>query len=295
MSLSSTLEEHVCLSSASCGHVNTVLFVAARFVKVCLCSGSHLKGPSLSESKRQTPSSRTGHSTSTGTQAVRLTSTKGHSSLAGHSSHKQGTAQEQGTKDTQHRHTAYTHTHSRHTQHTQTQLTTKTRQSAVGFASAAMPGVWIGGLPWWASQQEVLNWRWTFGSNPEGIQLIARRDDTLISCIAHYGSEAGQQAALRALGHSFYGFRVSVRPQRIPGAKAPGTAKQVGAPAQAPAPAPAPVAPAAVAPAAVAPAAWRAKPEVKLEASWKAVQSWRLVLLAMQSWKLAIRPSWRPS
>ena len=191
----------------------------------------------------------------TGSKAHKYTS-----SLAGHRgtahtsraqlTHKQGTAQEQGTKDTQHRHRQLTHTHSRHTQHTQTQQTRKTGQCAVAFACAAMPGVWIGGLPWWASQQEVLNWCWTFGSNPEGIQLIRRRDDTLISCIAHYGSLAGQQAALRALGHSFYGFRVSVRPQRLPAAKAvPGG---LPAPALAPAAAKQAATVASTAPAAVA-------------------------------------------
>ena len=129
-----------------------------------------------------------------------------------------------------------------------------------------MPGVWIGGLPWWASQQEVLNWCWTFGSNPEGIQLIRRRDDTLISCIAHYGSEAGQQAALRALGHSFYGFRVSVRAQRVPAAQAVPAGLRVP----------------------------RASPQWYQQQLWCLLgepsqrSSWRLVLVL-----LATRPSWR--
>ena len=53
-------------------------------------------------------------------------------------------------------------------------------------------GAWLGGLPWWATTNEVLEWREEQSGRPEG---------TLHSCILSYETEEARGRALEGLGY----------------------------------------------------------------------------------------------
>ena len=109
-----------------------------------------------------------------------------------------------------------------------------------------MPGVWVGGLPIWASHDDLYWWLQTEAHlAPTSIQLLYPRFEgaTLMSMVMEFQTEEAADAALRMMPYRYGHYRVTTRRQVHPAAKK-AAAKPGGAaaPAVAPRPAAKPVA-----------------------------------------------------
>ena len=88
-------------------------------------------------------------------------------------------------------------------------------ESATGMSF----GAWLGGLPWWATTGEVLDWCREHYVEPTWLQWLPSKmepDATLYSCVVIFEPEELRNAALQSLPHSFYGWRVTRKEQRPP-------------------------------------------------------------------------------
>ena len=98
-----------------------------------------------------------------------------------------------------------THTHKHTLSHTHTHSALEHRQVAPGRRAtrpAMSFGAWLGGLPWWATTNEVLEWCEEHGCRPVSLRwLPGRPEGTLHSCILSYETEEARGRALEGLGY----------------------------------------------------------------------------------------------